>query len=167
MAIEQTDETGYMFKLTPAMMAELVAQMADEQAPRSGTNRYFWVKFLMHGAGQTTCPICLTPIDLSYKFPHPASAELDHILPSARGGSHTVGNLQLAHRYCNGSKNDERAIGYPSPEQAAFYLAWRVHEIDEPGWAPPPLGPDDPRSGPTLEQSRAAFARDFPHYTNP
>lgn len=164
MTSEQMGETGDWFELTPAMMAELVQQMGDEPAPKSGTNLYFWVKFLMHGAGQVTCPICLTLIDLSYKFPHPASAELDHVLPSARGGLHTVSNLQLAHRYCNSSKNDDRAIGYPSPEQAAFFLARRIRESDEPGWVPPPLGPNDPRSGPTIGQLRAAFERDFPNY---
>ncbi|QNE48716.1 HNH endonuclease (plasmid) [Glaciihabitans sp. INWT7] len=151
-------------ELTAAMMAELVTEMADDPAPRSGTEAYEWVKFLLHGAGQTTCPICLTEIDLARKFPHPASVELDHILPSARGGRHTVGNLQLAHKYCNGSKCDERAIGYPSVEQAAFFLGRRTREVDEPGWMAPALGPADPASGPTIAQLRAAFKRDFPDF---
>ena len=157
-------EGGAWREVTPAMMSELVAQMGDEAAPRSGTNFSSWVKFLMHGAGQTTCAICLTPMNLNYKFPHPASVELDHIIPFARGGPHTVSNLHLAHKYCNSSKNDNRAIGYPSPEQAAFFLARRIRETDEPGWIPPPLGPDDPLQGPTIGQLRAAFQRDFPDY---
>ncbi len=164
MAIGELDAVDGSVELTPEMMAQLVADMAGEPAPRSGTALSTWVKFLMHGAGQTTCPICLTPLDLRNRFPHPASAELDHILPSARGGPDTIGNLRLAHKYCNGSKCDDRAIGYPSPEQASFFLARRVRETEESGWVPPPCGPGDPRDGPTIAQMRAAFERDFPIY---
>jgi hypothetical protein len=164
MAIGKSDAVKGPVELTPEMMAQLVADMAEEPAPKSGTALSSWVKFLMHGAGQTTCPICLTPLDLKNRFPHPASADLDHILPSARGGPNTIGNLQLAHRCCNGSKCDDRAIGYPSPEQASFSLARRVREIEEPGWVPPPYGPGDPLPGPTIAQLRAAFKRDFPNY---
>ena len=43
------------------------------------------------------CGICRQPID--------HKAEWDHIIPLARGGSHTQDNLQLAHPSCNRKKN--------------------------------------------------------------
>lgn len=33
---------------------------------------------------------------------------IDHIVPVSKGGTHTWDNVQLAHRYCNTIKNDER-----------------------------------------------------------
>ena len=43
------------------------------------------------------CGICKLDIgDAPYEF--------DHIVPLARGGSHTMGNIQVAHRRCNRSK---------------------------------------------------------------
>ena len=60
---------------------------------------------------QMICGICFQPItetDLSY----------DHILPLAKGGSHTEANLQLAHRRCNSRKNDKVC---PLLEMLGFY----------------------------------------------
>lgn len=43
------------------------------------------------------CGICGKPIAHG-------DAEIDHIIPVARGGTHDLSNLQLAHRSCNRSK---------------------------------------------------------------
>lgn len=50
------------------------------------------------------CRICLEPVDMALKWPHPFSQSLDHIVPIARGGAHIQSNCQLAHLRCNISK---------------------------------------------------------------
>ena len=37
-------------------------------------------------ATQTICGICGKPVDFSYKYPHPLSPCIDHIIPVAKGG---------------------------------------------------------------------------------
>jgi 5-methylcytosine-specific restriction endonuclease McrA len=36
----------------------------------------------------------------------PTAPTVDHIIPLARGGSHTWDNVQLAHHLCNSLKGD-------------------------------------------------------------
>lgn len=52
------------------------------------------------------CQLCYRPCDLTAVVPHPEAATLDHIVPLARGGMHTMGNLQTAHFMCNARKGD-------------------------------------------------------------
>jgi hypothetical protein len=47
----------------------------------------------------------------------PNAPELDHIVPTSKGGNHTADNVQCACRQCNGSKGD-KAMGQPG---LAFY----------------------------------------------
>ena len=59
-------------------------------------------------ATQTVCGICGQPVDFSYKYPHPLSPSVDHIIPIAKGGHPSaLDNLQLAHRWCNRQKSDK------------------------------------------------------------
>lgn len=53
------------------------------------------------------CPICqVRMIDQPYQ---PASKELDHIIPLNIGGTHTIGNVRIICRSCNGRRpNDGR-----------------------------------------------------------
>ena len=61
---------------------------------------------------QTICGICGKPVDFSYKYPHPLSPTVDHIIPVSKGGHPSdLANLQLAHRCCNRQKSD-RVMGY-------------------------------------------------------
>jgi endogenous inhibitor of DNA gyrase (YacG/DUF329 family) len=53
-----------------------------------------------------TCQICHKKINLKYKFPHPLSATIDHIIPLAKGGTHEPKNCQTAHMICNSNKRD-------------------------------------------------------------
>ena len=59
-------------------------------------------------ATQTVCGICGNPVDFSFKFPHPLSPCIDHIIPIAKGGHPSdIDNLQLAHFCCNRQKSDK------------------------------------------------------------
>lgn len=59
-------------------------------------------------ATQTVCGICGKPVDKSFKFPHPLSPSIDHIIPVDKGGHPSdMSNLQLAHLCCNRFKSDK------------------------------------------------------------
>lgn len=59
-------------------------------------------------ATQTICGICGKPVDFAYKYPHPLSPCIDHIIPVAKGGHPSdLDNLQLAHWCCNRQKSDK------------------------------------------------------------
>ena len=59
-------------------------------------------------ATQTVCGICGKPVDFRFKFPHPLSRCIDHIIPIARGGHPSdISNMQLAHLTCNRAKSDK------------------------------------------------------------
>ena len=59
-------------------------------------------------ATQKICGICGKPVDFNYKYPHPLSPTVDHIIPIAKGGHPSdLDNLQLAHRCCNREKSDK------------------------------------------------------------
>jgi hypothetical protein len=47
------------------------------------------------------CRICGEAVDVALVYPEKNSKSLDHIKPLSKGGSHTWGNVQLAHLICN------------------------------------------------------------------
>lgn len=53
-----------------------------------------------------TCKLCNEPLDMDAQPNDNRAPSLDHILPLAKGGSHTMSNLQAAHRLCNSIKCD-------------------------------------------------------------
>lgn len=50
------------------------------------------------------CQHCKKRVNKKFKWPHPVSATLDHIIPLSQGGTHTYRNVQLAHFSCNNRK---------------------------------------------------------------
>lgn len=52
------------------------------------------------------CQLCWVPVRSDLRYPDPQSASLDHVIPIARGGTHTPENVQLAHLVCNQRKQD-------------------------------------------------------------
>ncbi|HET6293484.1 MAG TPA: HNH endonuclease [Kribbella sp.] len=47
------------------------------------------------------CGLCGGQIDQAAKAPHPDSRSIDHVIPLALGGTHTLANVQAAHLGCN------------------------------------------------------------------
>lgn len=84
--------------------------MAKQRRPdRDGTHRGQFEKNKARiYATQDVCGICGKPVDFSYKYPHPLSPCIDHIIPVAKGGHPSdIDNLQLAHWTCNRQKSDK------------------------------------------------------------
>lgn len=52
------------------------------------------------------CAICLQPMRFGGDHLHPLAAQVDHIVPVARGGQHTIDNMQPVCRACNRRKAD-------------------------------------------------------------
>ena len=52
------------------------------------------------------CGICGKKVNRKLKHPHPLSVSLDHIVALAKGGTHTIENVQCSHLICNSYKRD-------------------------------------------------------------
>jgi hypothetical protein len=48
------------------------------------------------------CPLCAVELTAMPRLPH--SREVDHIIPINAGGTHTIGNLRVICRACNGAR---------------------------------------------------------------
>lgn len=47
------------------------------------------------------CGICGQRIGTSFKYPHPRSKSIDHVIPLSQGGDDTAANKRAAHLGCN------------------------------------------------------------------
>lgn len=66
-----------------------------------------------------TCAICHTPIDMEAPPYAPLACEVDHIVPTSRGGAfYDLDNLQLTHSRCNRKKGNRMQSDYPNKEMA-------------------------------------------------
>ncbi len=62
------------------------------------------------------CAICNGYIDLEAKAFTPNACEVDHIIPTSRGGAlYELENLQLTHTRCNRQKGAKMASDYEKP----------------------------------------------------
>lgn len=92
------------------ILKKVVSWMAKGYRPdQNGTHRAQFDKNKKKiYATQTVCGICGKPVDFTYKYPHPLSPCIDHIIPIAKGGHPSdLDNLQLAHWTCNRQKSDK------------------------------------------------------------
>ena len=63
------------------------------------------------------CYICDVETDPKLPPHHPRKAELEHVVPLSRGGSHTFANLKVACHRCNGVKGAHR-----TPEEVRMLI---------------------------------------------
>lgn len=52
------------------------------------------------------CHLCGDPIDPDCRYPNPLYGTVDHVVPLAKGGTHTLDNVKAAHHVCNSTKRD-------------------------------------------------------------
>lgn len=71
------------------------AALVEEFAPREVHERDGWV-----------CQLCRLPIDPCIAWPDSMSPSVDHVVPLAKGGQHSMANAQAAHLGCNSRKRD-------------------------------------------------------------
>lgn len=50
------------------------------------------------------CHICDEPTDATVRHPSPLAPTIDHVIPLAKGGTHTRDNIKTAHSRCNIAK---------------------------------------------------------------
>lgn len=60
---------------------------------------------VLHRRDGDRCGICSERIDMALTAPHLFRASVDHVIPYALGGPHTLDNAQLAHLWCNQVKH--------------------------------------------------------------
>jgi len=56
-----------------------------------------------------TCHICGMKVKRKASVPDPFAPTIDHVIPLARGGGHTIDNVRTAHYGCNTRKGDLRS----------------------------------------------------------
>lgn len=57
------------------------------------------------------CRLCGLGVDFALTHPDLAAATVDHVIPLSRGGTHEMGNVQLAHFSCNSRKGNRQDGG--------------------------------------------------------
>lgn len=101
------ERNGHWRQLYPAAAAAIDARRrmrmqaatVDPFAPRQVYERDGWV-----------CQLCRLPIDPSIAWPDPRSPSVDHVVPLAKGGEHSMANAQAAHLGCNSRKCDQLGV---------------------------------------------------------
>jgi hypothetical protein len=76
---------------------EYKAERKAAGCPVAGTTQYHAERLNVLERDDGLCGICGEDID-------PLDYDLDHIIPTSKGGLHEMDNLQLAHRACNSRK---------------------------------------------------------------
>ena len=64
-----------------------------------------------------TCGICGGSIDPELRWPDRMSAQVDHVVPLAKGGDHSWENVQAAHFSCNAKKKDQAPVGHSTEKE--------------------------------------------------
>ncbi|MEU0443704.1 HNH endonuclease signature motif containing protein [Streptomyces sp. NPDC006186] len=69
------------------------------------------------------CVICHSAVSRAFTSPHPCSPTVHHVIEVMAGGTDTLDNVALAHRFCN---SDSYTWGQKTPAEARQRLADRV-----------------------------------------
>lgn len=95
----------YMAKWQKANMETVHDHVSRRRArQRSGTvGRVSYLKLWTEFSG--SCPLCAKKLRIGVQKYH-----YDHIVPLAKGGSHTQGNIQITHARCNRTKGAKLTI---------------------------------------------------------
>jgi 5-methylcytosine-specific restriction endonuclease McrA len=83
------------------------AATVEDFAPREVYERDGWM-----------CQLCRLPIDPRIAWPDSMSPSVDHRVPLAKGGEHSMANAQAAHLGCNSRKCDRLDEPGPAEDQA-------------------------------------------------
>jgi hypothetical protein len=79
------------------------------------------------------CALCGLPVPATARKPHPLAAEVDHVLPISRGGTHDPENLALTHKTCNIAKGGRPATWHRDPREVLSMLAeWNSGDDADP-----------------------------------
>lgn len=112
-AVDAIDVELEIEKLPPYPVGD-EARLAVWRAKKITTSAKETREYLARLFG-ATCHLCEQPIDMTLPADHPGAPQVDHLDAKSAGGSYTWGNVALAHRTCNSSKNDLRG-GVRPPE---------------------------------------------------
>ncbi|MEU3613516.1 HNH endonuclease [Streptomyces sp. NPDC006872] len=101
------EKNGHWRQLYPAAAAaidarrRMLVQAATVESfmPRQVYERDGWL-----------CQLCRLPIDSTIAWPDPQSPSIDHVVPLAKGGEHSMTNVQAAHVGCNSRKGDQLGV---------------------------------------------------------
>lgn len=77
------------------------AATVESFAPRAVYERDGWL-----------CRLCHLAIDPAVAWPDSMSASVDHIVPLAKDGEHSMANVQAAHLGCNSRKRDRLSVDH-------------------------------------------------------
>ncbi len=117
---------GTSRRLTP-----ISKRLCDECRHRSAS-LYMSADALRRRDGDN-CHLCGLLVPATARKPHPLAAEVDHVLPISRGGTHDPENLALAHKTCNIAKGGRSATWRRDPAEVAPMLAeWNFKGPTEP-----------------------------------
>lgn len=89
--------------------SDLCAQRA-RVSRRDARKRGQWIEdvspIAVYVRDEWACKLCGDPLDRGAVVPHPLAPTVDHVIPLARGGEHSMVNVQAAHFLCNSRKGD-------------------------------------------------------------
>jgi HNH endonuclease len=104
----QREQRNVWLKARPELQrAQWRAHKQRRRAAKRTTTIEYFKPIDVYRRDKWRCGICRKFVDRDLKYPHPESPSLDHIIPLAKGGTHTLDNVQLAHLQCNCLKQDK------------------------------------------------------------
>lgn len=110
------------FKNRGLYCSEICREAFEKKRKHELYNRRLRGKIVDHGINinilieryDGICQLCGKPVDINDKEKHAYGfvygnlyPSIDHIIPLAKGGTHSWRNVQLAHRLCNSIKSDD------------------------------------------------------------